>query len=95
MIKAKTPEEVEILDQIDVDHCAMETWHTACGTSHCLAGWAQWIKDDHAEIDLYAIDSDSNALAAGLKYLPNISILFYAPTVAVQKWLREKQYLPD
>jgi hypothetical protein len=93
-----TPEEVAILDAIPRNRCDMRGWHgnvswinrtpqqeRGCGTTHCLAGWAQTLSSD-PEIRCMG------PLRAGQLLLPNVSYLFFAPQQFVDRWLRDREY---
>ena len=74
-------EEMKIISQIQIENLKMKFWH--CGTSHCLAGWAQIISG--RDID------DGKALSDGRELLPSLSHLFFAPDKPVKKLLLELQ----
>ncbi len=74
-------EEMKIIKQIPVDELDMSKWH--CGTSHCLAGWAQVISGREL--------NDHEALDDGRELLPSLSHLFFAPNEPVKKLLMQLQ----
>ena len=78
-------DEAAILEHIPVESCDMSTWHreTACGTTHCLAGYAQFLCGD------MSLDSYDE----GCRLLPSVSHLFYAPTKPVREWLKAKRWV--
>lgn len=73
--------EIKLLKQIPIDLVYMDTWHSDCGTKHCLAGWAQVL--DGNEMD------DIKAPSVGKKLLPNMSKYFYsASNYAIRNFLK-------
>jgi hypothetical protein len=75
-----TEAEIEFLRSIPIDRLRMEQWHGGgwkpsepgdCGTTHCLAGWAQAKSGD-------LMIRKMEPSAAGRKLIPNLSYLFYA-----------------
>lgn len=71
--------ELQILRQIPPARCDMMSWH--CGTSHCLAGWAQVLSDRE----------DQDTLKVGRELLPSVAHLFWAPNTAVRRLLTSLQ----
>lgn len=64
-----TDAEWEIVQKIPTDQTLqMITWHSPCGTAHCLAGWAAAIKGDL---------NVANAAAIGRRLLPSLSKYFF------------------
>ena len=84
-----TEAEKKILKQIPVPRLNMSDWHGYgweprkrgdCGTTHCLAGWAQ-------ALSIAPEIRQMDALHAGRELLPNASHLFFAPQKIVEDWL--------
>ena len=75
-----TASEAEILGKIPVENVVMTSWH--CGTTHCLAGSAQY----------QAGDMSADPRSEGKRLLPSVSHLFFAPTEPVRQWLKEKRW---
>lgn len=59
--------EWEIVKQIPLDrHMDMACWHAPCGTTHCLAGWAQVLTGKKGVAERW-----------GREYLPSLQRYFY------------------
>lgn len=59
--------EWEIVKQIPLDrHMDMACWHASCGTTHCLAGWAQVLMGKEGVAERW-----------GREYLPSLQRYFY------------------
>jgi hypothetical protein len=61
----------------------MAQWH--CGTSHCLAGYAQAISEDPVIRRMHPSD-------AGIRLIWPASHMFYADNVAAFDFLRDRKY---
>jgi Leucine-rich repeat (LRR) protein len=77
-----TPDEMEIVKQIDINHIVMDHWH--CGTSHCLAGWAETLCG--------ALPGESTE-ECGRRVLPSLQKYFLCSnhTVSVREMLTRLQ----
>jgi hypothetical protein len=71
-------EELKILRAIPIEKLKMDSWH--CGTTHCLAGWAQ--------IVCGAIPDRNTAFRDGQRLLPSMKPYFFAPQEAVERYLK-------
>lgn len=95
-IAEPTQAEIDFLRRIPIDRLVMSEWHGKdwcadkpgdCGTTHCLAGFAQaWSEDQEIR--------KMEPSAAGRKLIPNLSYLFFAPQALVEKVIRQYQEVP-
>lgn len=79
-VKPLNPSEAEldIMKRIPVERLKMSNWH--CGTSHCLAGFAQVLDGREAE--------DASAFRDGCEILPSMQGFFFASQNNMTKFLR-------
>ena len=61
----------------------MEAWHSDCGTSHCLAGWACHLNEKAKELE----ESQGSAIAGLLTLGPEAHNYFYKSNKEVKEWL--------
>jgi len=78
-----TEDELAILRQIPIDNLDMSGWHNDCGTTHCLAGWAQVLSGLESD--------DASAYDDGCRLLPSMQWYFFASTDAVKQYLQSIQ----
>ena len=83
-------QQIELLDKIrekileNPDHFNMHSWHSSCGTSHCIAGWAQVLTTQETE--------SSEAEDVGRTLLPDFAKFFYGNTGFLKKWFEARAY---
>ena len=88
--KPTLKQQIALLDQIrekilaNPEHFNMSSWHSARGTSHCIAGWAQVITTQEVE--------SSRAEDVGRELLPDFSKFFYGRTDYLTKWFEARAY---
>ena len=64
----------------------MNYWHSECGTTHCMAGWAQVNNSEPLPPDIITACEIGNFLA------PDFAKFFYGPTEKALIWLRVRGY---
>ncbi len=85
--------QIALLDQIrekvmaSPEHLDMNSWHSSCGTTHCLAGWAQTLNEHPTELD--------RAESVGRWLLPDFAKFFHGRTELIKKWLESRAYALD
>lgn len=80
-------EQIATLDKIrdaSKDHLKMYNWHSPCGTSHCMAGWAQILNDQPTKL--------TEAQDIGGFLLPDFAKFFYGTTEHISAWLESRAY---
>ncbi|MEB8381463.1 hypothetical protein NYW84_10485 [Acinetobacter junii] len=88
--KPTLEKQIELLDQIrekileNPEHFNMSSWHSHCGTSHCIAGWAQVLTTQEI--------NSSTAEDVGRELLPDFANFFYGRTGYLRKWFEARAY---
>jgi hypothetical protein len=62
----------------------MRAWHSACGTAHCIAGWACALAENGAELEKQHGSGNAGLLLLGAEAASH----FYDDTKAAAAWLR-------
>lgn len=82
--------QIILLDKIreivleDTNNLNMKHWH--CGTSHCLAGWAQFLS---------GLENYESAYEFGVKTIPVAAPLFFENEKTVIDWLTSRGYVNE
>ncbi|WP_334069806.1 hypothetical protein [Acinetobacter colistiniresistens] len=88
--KPTLEQQIALLDQIrekilaNPEHFNMSSWHSHCGTSHCIAGWAQVLTTQETD--------SAKAEDIGRELLPDFAKFFYGKTEYLQKWFEARAY---
>ncbi len=82
-------QQIALLDKIreaSRGHLTMESWHSDCGTNHCLAGWAELLNEEPTEI--------KGTAELGAFLLPDFAKFFYNTdaTEYLEKYLEARAY---
>lgn len=87
----RTPEQQAALKKVaevilaDPNHLDMRSWHSLCGTYHCLGGWAQHISDDPTMESLHPSVAGYRILGAAAA----TRFFDYGKDYQILAWLRE------